>query len=373
MLFIIFYTFLFFILHFYLGRGESFRRSKLVAQYILCFALLFGFFGFRDLPILNDTAHYYEHFMEVIYDDYFERLPFYYLERFDRFEPGYQIYERIVGRIWYDPYAIILITSLIISIAFVWLAGQYTDKIALWLFIMMLSGIGTMYSAQRQAIAAIIFFVSFRYLYPKHVLWYYCSIPLAMTFHNSAIILFLIPTICKLELNKRNISLLVVATVLTAFGILNIILFLDYGESFYYKQALQRETTPLAAMLNCALSLLLLLVIYRLHRKNPIIDDEERPLWWLSLLCVCILFISVPFLILSRYALFFQPFMHILFIRKIYQCKNILNRRGILFAIIAILFLRFIVVLVYKPEWSHFYPYAFYDFNELYHETRLGY
>lgn len=373
MLFIIFYTFLFFILHFYLGRGESFRRGKLIAQYILCFALLFGFFGFRDLPILNDTAHYYEHFRDIIYDDYFERLPIYYLEKFDRFEPGYQIYERIVGRIWYDPYAIILITSLIISIACVWLAGQYTEKIALWIFIMMLSGLGSIYSAQRQAIAAIIFFVSFRYFYPKHIFWYLCSILLAMLFHSSAIVLFFVPLICKFELNKRNISVFVVSTFFIAFAILNIILLLDYGESFYYKQTLQRETTPLAAMLNFTLTFILMIVIYGIHKKNSVIDEYERSLWWMSLLCVSILFISIPFLIFSRYAMFFQPFMYILLVRKIYQCNNILNRRGILLSIIVALFLRFYIVLEYKPEWAHYYPYAFYDFNELYHETRLGY
>ena len=28
-------------------------------QLVACFILLFGFFGFRDITILNDTSHYY--------------------------------------------------------------------------------------------------------------------------------------------------------------------------------------------------------------------------------------------------------------------------------------------------------------------------
>lgn len=39
-------------------KGEKVQKNT---QIVMCFLLLFIFFGFRDLPILNDTAHYYRH------------------------------------------------------------------------------------------------------------------------------------------------------------------------------------------------------------------------------------------------------------------------------------------------------------------------
>ena len=35
-------------------KGEKVQKNT---QIVMCFLLLFIFFGFRDLPILNDTAH----------------------------------------------------------------------------------------------------------------------------------------------------------------------------------------------------------------------------------------------------------------------------------------------------------------------------
>ena len=33
--------------------------TRKLFEIVLCFCLLFGFFGFRDITVLNDTPHYY--------------------------------------------------------------------------------------------------------------------------------------------------------------------------------------------------------------------------------------------------------------------------------------------------------------------------
>ena len=50
-------------------KGEKVQKNT---QIVMCFLLLFIFFGFRDLPILNDTAHYYRHVRQLFDNTLFD-------------------------------------------------------------------------------------------------------------------------------------------------------------------------------------------------------------------------------------------------------------------------------------------------------------
>lgn len=55
-------------------KGEKVQKNT---QIVMCFLLLFIFFGFRDLPILNDTAHYYRHVRHLFSNTPFDNTPWY--------------------------------------------------------------------------------------------------------------------------------------------------------------------------------------------------------------------------------------------------------------------------------------------------------
>lgn len=47
----------------YLSKSINNEHDRIRFEQIMCFVLLFVFFGLRNLPVLNDTAHYYGHFI----------------------------------------------------------------------------------------------------------------------------------------------------------------------------------------------------------------------------------------------------------------------------------------------------------------------
>ena len=92
-------------------KGEKVQKNT---QIVMCFLLLFIFFGFRDLPILNDTAHYYRHVRHLFSNTPFDNTPWYTFDSSSNFEEGFQIFLRIIGLvISKEPYSLIIITSFI--------------------------------------------------------------------------------------------------------------------------------------------------------------------------------------------------------------------------------------------------------------------
>lgn len=88
------------------------------------------------------------------------------------------------------------------------------------------------------------------------------------------------------------------------------------------------------------------------------------------------LFFSVldsQFPILARFCMYFNVVTFTLFLYYFSQIKSFKTRRMISALVVCLLMLRIGVVLVYKPEWYHFDPTAFYDFSIKVHNTRFGY
>ncbi|MBR6843043.1 MAG: EpsG family protein, partial [Prevotella sp.] len=56
---IIFIYFALFLGVHYISKTFSNPGKAQLFQLAACFILLFGFFGFRDITVLNDTSHYY--------------------------------------------------------------------------------------------------------------------------------------------------------------------------------------------------------------------------------------------------------------------------------------------------------------------------
>ena len=102
----------------YISKHINGYSQKRYFQLIACFILLFVFFGFRGLPVLNDTAHYYAHlYNHLRYQSYFDESIFT-TDPHERFEYGYLVWIHFITRyIWCDPYSIILISAFIVTIA----------------------------------------------------------------------------------------------------------------------------------------------------------------------------------------------------------------------------------------------------------------
>ncbi len=289
-------------------KGEKVQKNT---QIVMCFLLLFIFFGFRDLPILNDTAHYYRHVRHLFSNMPFDNTPWYTFDSSSNFEEGFQIFLRIIGLvISKEPYSIIIITSFITTASLLWFLNKSTSHVAFAVFVLMTSTflLGC-YSAIRQSLA-----VSVSYIF------YWC-----------------------------------------------------YGDSKYLVTGMEREAVPLAQLLDTLfiLACLLFYYIYGNKYKEEIEKDKLYVSFALSALIVNIW--ALPCFSPFPLGMFFSQYAVVLFINSLYQEEAAKRLKILKCTVVAILVLRILIVLIYRDEWFHLVPYSFFDFSLEHQKTLFGY
>ena len=88
---IIFLYFLLFIVVSFASRVFINPGARKLFQLVLCFILLFGFFGFRDISILNDTSTYYGYYYRNAQYMSYRNGSIFTFNIMERFEWGYQV------------------------------------------------------------------------------------------------------------------------------------------------------------------------------------------------------------------------------------------------------------------------------------------
>ena len=104
-------------------------------QLIACFVLLFGFFGFRDITILNDTSHYCSFYNYKAHISSYKEESIFVFHLTDRFEYGFQVLVHfLIKYVSVEPFTIIIFSSLVITIGNLWFFSNHTRDIALMCF-----------------------------------------------------------------------------------------------------------------------------------------------------------------------------------------------------------------------------------------------
>ena len=360
----------------YISKNINGYSPKRYFQLIACFILLFVFFGFRGLPVLNDTAHYYAHlYNHLRYQSYFDESIFT-TDPNEIFEYGYLVWIHFITKyIWCDPYSTILISALIVTIANLLLVKNHTDRIALTIFLM-LNTLITEYGLLRQSYAICISYLAFNFLMKRKFVIYYILIAIAYMFHHSVIVMAILPIFSFIELNKSNIIKAFIATIIISVYIYPIISMIGFGNSYYYEVNQDRTAAPIAAMINAAMDIFVVCTAYYLHKKfesrlpNPIII-------WAVICELCLSIINIPFLSFFRLALYFFPYITIYFIYIYDNCREKYpdNRRikTVMIVIILMFLGKMILTVAVKNIWHHLTPYSMYEFYDGFHNYSFGY
>ena len=192
-------------------------RTQKVFQMLLCFVLLFGFFGFRDITVLNDTPHYYGfYYLKSLYTSYRNESIFaFHLS--DKFEYGFQVLVHfLIKYVSRSPYTIIIFSAFVITISNLWFIQRKTQNVAMTCFFMLIGYVFFMqYCVIRQAFAIAIFYVAYCcYLEKGRNKGYCLLILLATLFHTSALVLLLLPLLKRIRPTKRHTLLLLAGALL---------------------------------------------------------------------------------------------------------------------------------------------------------------
>lgn len=359
----------YFSMHF---RGEKIEKN---VQIVLCFLLLFIFFGFRDLPVLNDTAHYYRHLSHLFSNPSFDNTPWYTFNPSSNFEEGFQIFLRVIGLvISKEPYSLIIITSLITTISLLWFLNKSTSHVAFAVFVLLTSTlIFGYYSAIRQSLAVAISYVFyFSYKNKRYKSAFVCGVA-AYFFHHSSIMLILPIILYYIPFTRRNILIIICATIVSSLGIYRILLFLGYSDSKYIITGMDREAVPLAQLLDTLFIFICLLFYYIYKYRREEFAKENKLFVSFALSSLIVNVWAIPCLALFRFGMFFSQYAVVLFVNSLYHAE--VNKRVhiLKYMTVSILIIRILIVLIYRNEWFHLVPYSFFDFSLEHQKTQFGY
>lgn len=375
---IIFLYFALFLGVHFLSRRFVRRGAARLMQLVACFILLFGFFGFRNITVLNDTPHYYGAYYQLTHlRNYVESSIFTYRILLS-FEYGYQVLQHaLIKYVSKEPFTIIIVSSLIISWGNIKFVSRQTRHIALALLMMLLSGVlFDQYCLIRQSFALMFFYAALPYLKQERWKPYVALVGCAAFFHLSALVLLILPILQRIRICKRNVAIIFGIALLISVTVYEIFNLAGLGETKYFLMNIKRDTFPIGAVFDGSWMLLLLLTCLWLYKKMGMTNYDKTTFWiGVSGLCVCI--ITPSFLSFFRLNIFVWPIIYLTFFRFVdaddpmteygaqRQCQPL--RRQLMTTALALLAVRMSMILIFRNEWYHLIPYSFYDFSDRFH------
>ena len=374
-------------LYFALFLGVHFLSKQLkrpgaarLFQLVACFILLFGFFGFRDLTVLNDTSHYYGFYFQKAHVLSFRHEPVTTFHLLDKYEYGFQVLVHILVKyVSKEPYTIILFSSFVITIGELWFINKFSNQIAKVCFYMLVASLFfTHYCIIRQALALMFFYVAFDSFQKGKILKYNLLVLCASMFHVSAIFLFLLPFATKIKPSRRNALIAVSLALFFAVAIFEILALLGLKDHPYYQAAIQKESLSLVGLADCA-QMIFILSVCVIARKRSGAPSPDATFFWICMTGLCVCLIAPVFYPIARVNEYLWPLIlfHLLryidpsamkqpYTQRIEGTRNLLR-----LLVIAVFLVKMIGINTFRPEWLHIEPYQFYDFSKKDHTYNL--
>ncbi|MBR7030530.1 MAG: EpsG family protein [Prevotella sp.] len=362
--------------------SKQFKRpgAAKLFQLVACFILLFGFFGFRDITVLNDTSHYYGFYYQKAHVLNYRNEPVTTFHLLDSFEYGFQVFIHILIKyVSKEPYTIIWFSSFVLTIGELWFINKYTHDIAKVCFYMLIAGLFfTHYCIIRQALALLFFYMAFVCFEKGKILKYYLLILCACLFHLSAIFLLFLPIIIRTRPTKRNAFIAIGLSLLFTMTIFEILALLGLREHPYYQAAVQKEALSLVGLADCALMIFVLFVCIFI-RKRSNAPTPSSTYFWIGVIGFCISLVALVLYPIARINEYLWPLILIHLLRYIdpnamktpYTQRVEGTRNLIRLFVIAVFLIKLIGINTFRPEWLHIEPYQFYDFSKKDHTYNL--
>ena len=349
-------------------------------QIVVCFILLFGFFGFRDITILNDTSHYYGFYFRKAHILSYQNEPITTFHLLDKFEYGFQILVHfLIKYVSKDPYTIVLFSSFVITIGELWLISKFSKDIAKVCFYMLIASLFfTHYCIIRQAFAIMLFYVAFDYYEKGKLLKYELLVVCAVLFHYSAIFLLFLPIANKIKPSRRNALIAIGLSLFFSVVIFELLALLGLKDHPYYQAAIQKDSLSLVGLADCALMVFILSVCL-LIRKRSGATPPDRTFFWICVTGLCISLIAPVFYPIARVNEYLWPLIMIHLLRYIdphamktpYTLQAEGTRNLLRIIVIMVFLIKMVGINTFRPEWLHIEPYRFYDFNKDSHTYNL--
>lgn len=334
------------------------KKERELICLVAAFIPLFILGAFRDFSIHNDTQAYIDHFKELS-----SSTPFWVIDTSQRFEVGYQLYEKFIHNcISSVPITLnIVSTAVILSATFIFFWKECSN-IPLLLAIYFLSfqylnQIGVL----RQSLALVFFYMMYQSLKRHRFLLAAVLLIISALCHSSSVFNVLIFFCFILKPTKKNIKLILIGAFAVFFMYAY---FLNYMQDFIYAVGGDDRYTETSAdkgffnmlgLFEFVNTLIATIIILRNRQRVPR-SKADDPLLLITILYLVISLLSIRIWAFTRFGMYYLPLVYI------YMC-NLIGRRNKPFyhnaLIVAYFLVYFFFLLSVRPEWYSIYPYHF--------------
>ena len=332
------------------GKAEVARSYKAITGLLVAAVLVCAWWltAQRSADIGSDTKNYISIFLAFREG----------LQLYSRYELGFQLYCFFLGQFTADPHVFLQVTATIMYVALGMYIFRYSENPALSICLAFCFAFPAFANEMRQSFALLIILFAYQQLKRGHTVRFVVLVVVASLFHLTALIALLL-ILYRFAPNRFGVVFIVGAIVV---GLCVTGIFADLIRPFlgtYYSRYLSNSyassgwtATAYYVLRACALCL----IIY-LCTKGARSDEREAMLArWTFALLVFVSALGFSMNLFSRVAQFFL-FVSISELPNMICRADIPNRKAIC-ALIGIVFLAFfLVVLVFRPEWNHLYPY----------------
>ena len=342
-------------------------KTPELISFVMAFGALCIMSLFRGIHVGSDTISY------VQFYNYVENFTSY-TKVFiaTRMEPGFVLYVRVLVRLFHNPQSVIICSSAITMFFVMRFICKYSKVTWLSIFIFYCLFFNTSMNVMRQFLALSFVLWAFDYILKKKFIIFSALVLLATTFHFSAFIFFIAYPLSKLKVTKKIIVLSVIfAPFVLIMSYVIMSPFLEFMAEGDFLSYYDKDNKYYAEGVKIATILLLIMytffVCYGLagwkimeKRRVPMNQIDSTMLFFL-IVGVFITLFSLPLNILNRFALYFNIFGIAFLPNTIHQFAKRQPVAGHIVVGVLLLSLYYLVINVYRPEWTHIYPYSFYE------------
>lgn len=336
------------------------ERQRRRTYFIVLFLQFFIFAGFRGLEIHNDTLSYASHFDNVSYNGHFWEI-----EK-ELFNPGYLVLEKFIHNNVTDSIlGFDIVTSFIICFCTFLLFYKRAKHMGVAIFLFFISGeYWTQVAVLREAFAVLVGYLFMKQVENGKYIYAIVSILLAISLHNSSFILIFFLLLMIFSPSKKMRVIIVLATILVIYLIapaMEMVINLLSFETKYFAEGVDRGFASANGIFNGTIGILTSAGVFLMKKNTPYykwpkLYNEILYLYFI----ISIVTLRLP--ILSRYLMFFAPFIFIMVSNFAFITNK--NRKYALFVSI-VMAGNIIVKQIMRPEWISIFPYHFYNDSQL--------
>lgn len=329
----------------------AYRNNLFAHLCSIIFFLIFWFLtAFRSINIGNDTKVY------IYYFNIFNSVG---LDFSRTFEPGYQILNAIIGKLSLDPHIFLIMIAAILYLGTGVYLHRYSKNILISLVLFFCCCFSLYTSMFRQGIAMVLVLFAYQLLKQRRRARAFVLILLAMTFHISAGLALLLFLVDKIQLSIRMVVVFtMVISILAGTGILNNFLMILVPKYAHYFDSQYSGSGWLAVTYEVIRNLIWFLLVSKAIRDKSSMENRLVITNFMLLLMMSSLGYSVN--LFTRASQYFLLIALVELPNTLYIHK-LANKRLWLFAICSVMIIMFLLVLLYRPDWNHIYPYEFWE------------